>query len=197
MTGLMMINEKCFAPLRWALMRSEKNFLLIKRKKKKRKERKAEGKVMGLCSSTELFPCSTDPPLSLCSCWAGAGWLLSPCNVGIPVSTGRCRSHPVCYPPFCPTSHISARFGMPPPAPDMNQGQLLWGEGHAGPQKARSKSTATPVSQRRSLTVQRLSLVFKPWSKLSSEGHCYSQLLRQKSLMLRMPALSKASAAFL
>lgn len=155
---------------------------------------------MGLCSSTEPFPCSTDLshvlPLCLCSGWAGAGWLCSPCDAQIHISTARCHSHPLRC-PFCSTSHIPAGFGMAPPAPDREQGQQLEGEGHAGAPKARSKSTATLGSQRRSVTVQRLSLVFKPWSKLSSEGHCYSQLPPQKSLMHRMPAFSKASAAFL
>lgn len=47
----MMINEKCFAPLRWALMRSGKNFCSFKKKKVVA----AEGNVMGLYSSTELF----------------------------------------------------------------------------------------------------------------------------------------------
>lgn len=45
----MMINEKCFAPLRWALMRSGKNFYSFK-KKKKEKKAAAEGGVRGLCS---------------------------------------------------------------------------------------------------------------------------------------------------
>lgn len=50
----MMINEKCFAPLRWALMRSGKNFYSFEKKKKKAA---AEGNVMGLCGGTELFAC--------------------------------------------------------------------------------------------------------------------------------------------